>query len=132
MLRLSLALTLSCLAACTDTLDERLAELDERVEVDCGFLGDCVEASKADAAVECLRSNLAAGIGAKVYIELGVDPVLYIYAVDGAYVSLEGYVDIDTGPDFEESVCRDVQSIDMRTCSAVRSADCEKVRHWTD
>jgi hypothetical protein len=132
MHRLSIVLTLAGLSGCADKLDDRLAELDARVEVDCGFVGECTSQAKATEAVECLRNNLAAGIGAKATIELGLDPVDFVYAIDGAYVSLNGYYELDAGPFFTEYQCGGVELSGVSPCFTASSVDCEEIREWTD
>ena len=128
MHRVSLALIVSCLPACGDKLEDRLAELDTQIELDCGRISDCDIQSDADAVIACLQSNLAARIAAKATFELGLDSVEYVYALDGGYVSLAGFYQLEER-DFTEYTCRDVQTVG-ETCVTGDTVDCEMVRDW--
>ena len=126
----SLLLLCSTLAACADTFDDRLAELDARATFDCGEVTECDSRFKADAVVACLQEKLAAGVPAKAFFILGLDPVEYVYALDGSYVSLEG--DYYDGPNFTESRCHDVAASGPTLCAQARAIDCDVIRDWGD
>jgi hypothetical protein len=126
--RLVALLLCTGLSACADTLEDRLAELDERAIVDCGWLGDCASPAQADVIVACLRDNLGAGVGAKAGFELGIEEIAHVYALDGSYVSIVGYY--YEGNNFTEFQCRDLQVTTSGTCGGARAVDCDKVRDW--
>lgn len=125
---LSTLLLCLSLSACTDTLEDRLADLDARATFDCGEVGDCTSQAKADAVTSCLREKLAAGIPARALFVLGLDPIAYVYALDGAYVYIEG--DYYDGPNFTEYRCPDVTVSGSATCSYAHGAECTAVRDW--
>ena len=117
------------LGACADTLDDRIAELDARADVDCGTLGDCPSQERAEGVATCLRDNLAAGVTAKAGVAVNFEEYEYIYATDGALVSLFGH---SFGDDdiFTEYRCRDVGVSVSGVCAQLRAIDCEEVREW--
>ncbi len=128
---LSLCIALS---ACTQSYEARIAELDARATVDCGSVSDCDTAEDADAAIACMRENLAAGVRAKAVFILDIDPVAYVYTDGNLYRSVEGYC-IDEGDCyFTESVCRELEA--RERCGlgrvTVTPTDCEVVQRWGD
>lgn len=131
-MRRSLLVSLVCasLSACTDTYEDRLQELDAHVMVDCGEVSDCDSQTDAEAAVTCLRDNLAAGVPARALFILGIDPVAYVYALDGGYVSIDGYCPLDEPCEFTEYACREVTASGGGLCWSALATECDKVRDW--
>ena len=115
---------------CGDTLDDRLSELDARATVDCGSVDECDSPGHANAVATCLGDSLAAGIGAKALLEVGIDWVTYVYALDGAYVKIEGVQ--DDGPNFTEFTCSSLETSGSSLCYGAHATDCEEVREWND
>jgi hypothetical protein len=120
------------LSACTQTVEDRLAELGERVTVDCGTVYDCAAEQSANAVVACMRENLAAGVEARAMFMFGIfDPVGNVYTHDGRYISIEGYCDDSDDCNWTESICRDVTAFSNGgRCSMARAIECEEVRDW--
>lgn len=116
------------LAACADTLEDRIAELDARATFDCGEVSDCDTRAHAEEVTACLREKLAAGIPAKAFFIIGLDPVAYVYALDGTIVNLEG--DYYDGPNFSESRCNDVTVSAGTACVYAHATECTPVRDW--
>ena len=79
--------------------------------------------------VVCLRDNLSRGVAAKASFILGLDPVAFVYALDGSFVSIEGYY-LDGDELFTEYRCRDVQVTSSSTCAQAEATECERVRDW--
>lgn len=131
-MRRSLLVSLVCatLSGCTDTYEDRLKELDARAMVDCGSVSDCGPQARADEVVACLRDNLAAGVPAQAFFILGLDPVAYVYALDGEYISVEGYCPLDEPCEFTEYACREVTASGGGVCWSARATECDKVRDW--
>jgi hypothetical protein len=124
-----LLLACTSLSACTQTVEERLDELDARVTVDCGYVDKCAPQEDAEAVVRCMRDNRIAGIAAKATFILGLDPVAEVYTAEGGFVSVERYY--EPAPVFTESRCRSLTvSGYVSTCMMARATDCEVVREW--
>ncbi len=125
-------LALLLLVGCSQTLDERLAELDDQANVDCGDIGDCSSQSHVDEVEACLRENLAAGIAARSTWILGLEEVAYVYALDGTFVTIQGYY--YEGPNFTEYECGDIQTNagSPMTCWMAHTIECTEVRDWYD
>ena len=119
------------LFACSDSVENRLAELDARVTVDCGYVSNCAEPAHADAVAACLRDNLTANVGAKAIFVLGLDPVAHVYALDGSFVSVEGYFEYyDDGEIFTEYHCQGVLVTTSGSCARAQATECDPVREW--
>ncbi len=119
-------------SGCTQTYEDRIDELEERAGVDCGTVNDCDTPERANAVITCMQENLAAGVRAKAFFILGLDPVAYIYTDGTRYISVEGWCDGGDDCTFMESVCRDLAT--TATCGLGRvtaePVDCEVVRDW--
>jgi len=127
MIRGLIATTL--LVGCSQSLEERLDELDARASVDCGTVSDCDSRVHAEEVTSCMRTNLAAGVPARAVFILDIDPVAYVYALDGSYVYIAGYYDEDDA-DFTESRCMDVTVGSGPMCVSAYGTDCIEVRDW--
>lgn len=117
------------LAGCAETFEDRLSELDAQ----CGHVTWCATIDEASSVIACMESNLAAGIAANATFEIHIDPVAIVYALDGSYVSLEGFYDFEDHPNFVEYRCRGLRTIpDGTRCTLAGTADCETIREWSE
>lgn len=135
MLRRAMVLALGwSLSGCTDNHDERIAELDEHAPKDCGLVDNysCSPPAHVDEVVACLRDSLAADAGARAVFILGLDPVAFVYALDGVYVSIEGYCIGGDHDDceFTEYRCRAIEVVPHGMCSTARPTECTAIRDW--
>ncbi len=125
----ALAAVTAVLAACAPSPYDRIAELDERVTIDCGSVDTgCTPTAKANELIQCLKDNLAAGIVAKGEI-LDIDIVEDIYTLDGQLVSVAGYSE-DGDDMFWESRCLGVEASGGPVCSSVITTGCQTIHEW--
>ena len=116
--------------ACEKTLDDRLAELDDNVAIDCGEVWPSATREEPDLVIACMRDNLAADVRAKAFFVLNIDFVAYVYTIDGSYMNIEGVSDHVHGDQFTESRCQDVAVVDDGPGFKARAIDCESIRDW--
>ena len=125
----------AALAACAQSPDERIAELDDAVTVDCGSQSsEYVPPALAQEMVVCMNDALAAGVHAKVLLNFEIDFVSHIYTVDGAFVHLEGFTELDGEDHYHEYRCATFDATETTlsgmTYAQVGTTDCEEVRAW--
>ncbi len=131
-----IALTLcAALAACDQSPDERIAELDEEVTVDCGRRsGEYESVARAQEIVGCMNDARDADVHAKLLADFDIDIVVHIYTVDGAFVQVEGFTEHDGEDRFSEYRCATFAAteatISGMTIATVATSDCETVRDW--
>ncbi len=131
-----IALTLcAALAACDQSPRERIAELDAAVTVDCGNQSSEYESPvHAQQMVVCMNDALAADVHAKVLLDFDIDLVSHIYTIDGAFVHIEGFTELDGEDHYTETRCTTFDATEMTiggmTYAQVTTSDCDDVREW--
>jgi hypothetical protein len=135
MMRIPVLTVCAALAACDQSPDDRIAELDDAVTVDCGMQTNEYPApATAQEMVDCMNGALAAGIRAKALVNFEIDFVSRFYTVDGAFVHLRGFSELDGEDHYTEWRCTTFEATEgtfmERAYAQVGATGCEQVREW--
>jgi hypothetical protein len=135
MTRTAVLTLCAALVACDQRPEERIAELDDAATVDCGRQSsEYAPPALAQEMVTCMNDALAGGVRAKVVLDFEIDFVSHIYTVDGAFVHLEGFTELDGEDHYHEYRCATFEAtettISGMTYAQVGTADCQEVRDW--